>query len=315
MNKNLYSQTKNLPSQHKHADPQTRNISSWTKVLSKQRQMYYWFDKTTGQTQWEDEPPLNESDYIDHFMSWVCGVILTMYMKSDQTFCTVGTLLPLLRRSLLDVFKNLSLPEHSLHASVHDEKLPTPSDVLFQSIHHTTQDHIHNIDHMFIPFSMHEHFESDFTVRTLFKFLYMAVKSGGVVWGFTINPDFLLNIKTGTDPYHRLWKNSHAKYKSQQKLTWANDTHAISLGPTSDFIWRYTQTNKSRGWILPTSEFKRYCSEYKFEILHYSSVVDFYYKYANDFMAEFKHLVGYKLTHTSDWHSMFMYDVFILRRN
>jgi hypothetical protein len=175
-------------------------------------------------------------------------------------------------------------------------------------------DRVKKVDHMYIQFLVNEKFESEYTTRTFFNFLYTSLNKNGIVWGLTLSQEFAQNIKTGTDPYHRLWKNSHAKYKSQQKRAWSNDTHAISFGNNSDFVWRYGNRNKSRGWTMLPHTFKQYCVDYKFEVITYSSVVDFYYKYANEFMTEFKQLVGYKLSYDTDWNSINMYDVFILRR-
>lgn len=304
-------------------------LSSWTKVLSKQRLLYYWFNSKTGQTQWEEEPSLNDSEYIDHFLTWVSGVILVRYTNPNQSLCIFGNLFPMLRRSITDVFTQLNaLLPPQVNTSRQTKEFPP--DVLFNqsrgvtgitepfapsSVNRTCDaTEGKHVDQLFIPFMVHEMFETEYTTRTFFKFLYTSVNKHGIVWGLMLNQDFIQSIITGNDPYKRLWKNSHAKYKSQQKHIWSNDTHAISLGPTSDFIWRYGTANKSRGWTMSSQTFKRYCSDYKFEILTYSSVIDFYYKYANDFMAEFKQLVGYKLSYDTDWNSIHMYDVFVLRK-
>lgn len=303
-------------------------LSPWTKVLSKQRLLYYWFNSKTGKTQWEEELSLNESEYVEHFLTWICGVILTMYTKTrssshtsntEKLFCVLNdnTMFPDLKCSMTDVFKEIQLPSQIFSAcslSSHPNSHTVSPNVhsLFDCF--LPLDRAKKVDHMYIQFLVNEKFETEYTTRAFFSFLYTSVNKNGIVWGLTLNPEFIQNIKTGTDPYHRLWKNSHAKYKSQQKHVWSNDTHAISLGTNSDFIWRYGNTNKSRGWIMSPHIFKQYCVDYKFEVLTYSSVVDFYYKYANDFMPEFKQLVGYRLSCDTDWNSINMYDVFILQR-
>jgi hypothetical protein len=289
------------------------SLLSWVKVLSKQRQLYYWFNPKTGQTQWEENVPLNDSEYIDHFMTWICGVVMTLYpIKPDQKMITCGDLFPRLRTSMTDIFPQIKVSEHVIPSSIQ----PT-SNSLFQAIRSWTDlEHYKNIDHMYIPCSIHEYFETEYSTRAFFKWMYTSINSGGIVWGLTIDPEFIQTIKTGCDPYKRLWKNSHAKHKSLQKQHWTNDTHSISLGPANDFILCYGKedSHKTRGWVLSNKKFKQYCEDYKFEVLVHSSIVDFYYKHANDFMNEFKQLVGYKLSYDTDWKSMFMYNLFILER-
>jgi hypothetical protein len=352
-------------------------MSEWTKVISKQRSMFYWFNTKTQETRWEEEQVLEDSDYITHFLEWTHCVMLSEVFQSlvpafrdaanDQYYHNHEThdLDPYILHDsiIVDNLPNENYPqmsdvEDATGDAFHLEKttlcmLGIPNPVLPKSLHSTffigipsafmcanrTQSdrtlpdsnfifpsarlqHVDlkvcprkpHVDILYLPFNLHEHMETEFTLRTLMHFAYSTVISGGYLIGMTLNPSFLHDIKHGQDQYARYWKTPYAKARSLTQRMWTNHTHSLSYGSSSssDVLIRRGTSIRSKGW--DTSKFPSMAKEYKFEVLEWSSIPTFYYKHANRYMKEFKTHVGYKLSTPTDWISMDMYQLFILRK-
>lgn len=343
-------------------------MSEWTKVISKQRSMYYWFNTKTKETRWEDEPRLEDSDYITHFLEWIHCVMLSEVSQSlntafrdasatryhckqelydlnpyilhdddvmttdtqpadklspsydiDETFqldkttmCMLGSPNPVLSKSLQSTFF-MGIPSTfiCMNGTLSDTNFIFPSPHM-QHVDLKNCPRKPHINILYLPFGLHEYMESEFTLRTLMHFAYSSIYTGGYLIGMTLNPTFIHDILHGQDQYGRYWKSSHAKTRSLSQKIWSTHTHLVSYGSFNDLLIRYGTSGRSRGW--DTTTFPAMAKEYKFEIVEWSTLSNFYYKHANRYMKEFKTHVSYKLSTPTDWISLDMYQVFICRK-
>jgi hypothetical protein len=108
----------------------------------------------------------------------------------------------------------------------------------------------------------------------------------------------------GVDPYHKPFTQG----------MWANDTHSLSFTPHStEWLLRYG-SSKIKGWSVSKRVLFSMAQEYKMDVAEWLSLHDFYYKYANRYMKEWRKHVQYKLTFPTDWTTLKLYQVFVIQK-
>jgi len=293
----------------------------WVKVLSQQRQRYYWFNTRTRATHWEAEPELQSSAYVSQALQWAHEVLITKTAPSmppttpstsgPTTLWVFGAAFPPVvdwRNRFDAVF--LSPASAPIPPDRPAFVEPLAFDVARPP--RSPQAHV-----LYVPFSWHEHVASESTYRAWWRFLVASVRVGGYVVGMTWNPEFLAEVRAGEDRYRRYWPQAERRRQAVLQGVWTDAHHHVSFAVTSQdsatttptksvihsssatvalpqsvttpstaptsatVLWRYGPSCRSLGCAVDVTTLRHLAAEYRFRLCEWSSFPEFYYNHAN----------------------------------
>lgn len=280
-------------------------MSSKKKLFSKTHQHFYWFDESTGETEWELNPNLTTSDYCKRLFEWIEYVMVMSFFRKlnedterryQELQCVfrwnddeeVHPIEPIHIQTgaILQILGNSWNVNNNplIQSQLQFETFEKPSQELLTPLQFCPR--YPRMDGVFMWLSFWKYSRDEFTLRSLFRFLHHNIKSGGVCMGITFN--------------------------EETPTTSTSTLHVSTNGQTS--IWTFENQKYVLTKFVGEPTVRRIAKEYGFEPTTWKTIHEFYYANANEYMRLFQKHVQYSMTNKDDWKTLECFRVFTFKK-